>query len=672
MKKRVLWLTCSLLLAGLSVSPLQAETMLTPWGNLHGVRVGGEWVEFEAGLRIVQPDWSGYAAAVKYLQRPRYVRSASQRTVESRIAGVAFREVLTDTVPGQAVLTIEVEVVEKREMAGIFFCVDLPGRDFGDAKVQVMDSGSVSADGTTGADAHLTEGLPRAGQQVRIAGWNRTVDLRLERPVEVRLRRDQSNRATALNDPRLDQPFMAPPPGEPGGRQVYLKLLDGTPIRGDRASLSLAFEVTAVPDPEPVELTLDPSKPGRRFDGIGGNFRLQFPKTDPAVIGYCLDHLPVSWGRVELPWAPWHPDEDRDPLVVAGSGGLDRRVEEAMAMARTLTRRGMPVIVSVWSVPRWARAVNQPAGLRGTALNPAKSKRIVDSLVGALAFLKERYGVEAALFSFNEPETGVEVRQTPAEHVEFLWQMGQRLQERGLATRLLLGDTAHGTPAALQWITPGLDDPRLRGYLGAVAFHTWRGCTTADLELWRDAALRLGVPLLVTESGPDARLHEYPRVRLEPWFQLQEIDLYVRICAVAQPGALMPWQLTTDYSVLGGGGVYGEEGPLEPTQRFWNLKQLGLTPRPAFSLPLASNRREVTSAAFGDLTHGIYAIHLVNNGGPRRARLKGLPLALQELRVFVTDATRGMAEGGTLASQTGRVEFDLPAASYVTLLGRQP
>lgn len=285
-------------------------------------------------------EWS----AVEYLQRPRYVRSASQRTVESRIAGVAFREVLTDTVPGQAVLTIEVEVVEELEIAGAFFCLDLPGRDFGDAKVQVMDS-----------------------------------------------------------------------------------------------------------------------------------------------------------------------------------------------------------------------------------------------LVGALGFLKARYGVEAALFSFNEPETGVEVRQTPAEHVEFLWQMGQRLQARGLATRLLLGDTAHGTPAAL-----------------------------------------------------------------------------------------MPWQLSTDYSVLRGGGVYGEEGTLEPTQRFWNLKQLGLTPRPAFSLPLASNRREVTSAAFGDLAKGIYALHLVNNGGPRRARLKGLPLALQELCVFVTDATRGMEEGGTLAPQTGRVEFDLPAASYMTLLGRQP
>jgi len=41
----------------------------------------------------------------------------------------------------------------------------------------------------------------------------------------------------------------------------------------------------------------------------------------------------------------------------------------------------------------------------------------------------------------------------------------------------------------------------------------------------------------------------------------------------------MQWQLTTDYSVLSGGSVYGESGPLKPTQRFWNLKQL-VPPRP--------------------------------------------------------------------------------------------
>jgi hypothetical protein len=261
------------------------------------------------------------------------------------------------------------------------------------------------------------------------------------------------------------------------------------------------------------------------------------------------------------------------------------------------------------------------------------------------------------------------VRQTAAEHTEFVWRMGQRLARHGLSTRLLLGDTAHGTPAALGFISPALEDPRLRGYVGAVAFHTWRGCTTADLRQWDAAARKLGVPLLVTESGPDAHLHEYPSVRLEPWFQLQEIDLYVRICADAQPATIMPWQLTTDYSVLTGGGVYSEEGPLRPTQRFWNLKQLGLTPRGAFTLPITADQREVTSAAFGNLAEGVYVVHLVNNGGPRRAILRGLPEGVGELRCWVTNTTQGMEECAPVKVEAGTAEFSLPAASFVTLLG---
>jgi len=238
-----------------------SESQFVPWGNLQGMRVRGEWVPFEAGVRVVRSDWSGFSGAVKYLQRPEYSRAGNQRTVVSSIDGVGLRNV------------------------------------------------------------------------------------------------------------------------------------------------------------------------------IGGNFRLQFPKTDPAVIQYCLENLPVTWGRNDLPWAEWHPVEDEDPLALARSGKLHPRVSAAMDMVRTLEKRGIPMIVSVWSVPRWARADHQPPGLRGIALHEGKQPAIADSLAKALVFLKEQYGVEAAFFSLNEPETGVEVRQTAIEHREFMLAMGRELAKHNLATR---------------------------------------------------------------------------------------------------------------------------------------------------------------------------------------------------------------------------------------------
>ena len=433
---------------------------------------------------------------------------------------------------------------------------------------------------------------------------------------------------------------------------------------------SLKLTAHAVEDSRPANLVLNTTKPGRRFDGIGGNFRMQFPKTDGAVFQFNLENLRVAWGRVDLPWMDWDPEEEADPLSAARAGHLSAKVSVAMETARALARRRIPVIVSAWVPPRWARSPEpQPAGLRGTALSANKMDRICSSLASSLVFLKEHYGVEATYFSFNEPETGVEVRQTAAEHLRYLKVLGTELARRGLVTKLLLGDTAHGTAAALDFVRPALADPGAHRYIGSVAFHTWRGCTVEALGGWSNAARELGVPLLVTEAGPDAHLHEYPSVRLEPWFQLQEIELYLRICAFSQPGTIMEWQLTTDYSLMSGDGIYGESGPMKPTQRFWNFKQLGATPAGAFSLPITSNRPDVTCAAFGDLANGSYAVHIVNRGAARRVTLVGLPETMPVLRRYVTDANRGMEEDGRIDVRSGKAEFNLSTASYTTLLG---
>lgn len=83
-----------------------AQTTLTPWGNVTGMRVDDEPIEFESGLRLVHPDWAGFSSAVKYLQRPRYARSGARGVVESEIEGLAFTKVVTDTAPGVATVEL--------------------------------------------------------------------------------------------------------------------------------------------------------------------------------------------------------------------------------------------------------------------------------------------------------------------------------------------------------------------------------------------------------------------------------------------------------------------------------------------------------------------------------------------------------------------------------------
>jgi hypothetical protein len=310
----------------------------------------------------------------------------------------------------------------------------------------------------------------------------------------------------------------------------------------------------------------------------------------------------------------------------------------------------------------------QQTGPRGNPLNPEKMARIKDSITGYLLFLKEKYGVEAALFSFNESDLGIDVRQTPREHAELIKTFGAYFAAKGLATKLALGDTSDANP--VDFIKPAMHDPEAVKYVGAVDFHSWRGCTDEILAQWRDAARELNVPLVVAEGSTDAAAYRYPQIFNEQSFALYEINLYLRILAIAQPRSILQWQFTADYSVLAGGGIFNDNGPLRPTRRFWNLKQLASTPPRSFSLPVACDKQpNLTCAAFGNIAEGIYTVHIVNNGAARATTLAGLPPDVKQLRLWVTDAQRGMQESDPIPVTGGKAQFPLAATSYTTVIG---
>jgi hypothetical protein len=347
-----------------------------------------------------------------------------------------------------------------------------------------------------------------------------------------------------------------------------------------------------------------------------------------------------------------------------------------MEIAQKLAGLGMSVIVSDWSAPNWAilgdprnAFRNRSKGIYGYQLNPEKIERIYQSIGDYLVFLKQNYGVEAALFSFNESDLGINVRHTGQEHAEFIKGLGSHLASRGLATKLLLGDNSDAT--TFDFIIPAMNDPETHNYIGAVSFHSWRGCTDETLKKWAGAAKQLNLPLLVAEGSTDAAAWNYPDIFSEQSFALYEINLYTRLCAICQPLSILQWQLTSDYSVLIGNGIFHTEGPLRPTQRFWNLKQLASTPVDAFALPLTCNKEGINCAAFGNITRGEYAVHIVNNGAECQAVVKGIPSGISTLEVYITDHLKGMEKTGEVRVINGTAEFKLQPACFTSLISRK-
>lgn len=630
-----------------------AQTEVMAWGNITGIRVEGQLMEFETSLRVVGRNWENIVATGKEKQaRPSYHRDGDIQTVETAFAGFLFTERVIEKGPGSAEVSIITKSERDTAAAGVFFCIRLPGKYYSDGTIRLGSSGNRQKLSDLVSDKEKIRRLSTRIISVESPEQQLSVSFSSTSPVVI-TRDDEST-----------------------GYLVYIGMTGQNIRKNQQIQRTFTINTRGTIDRTPVIIDVDAENPGRRFDGFGGNFRLQNPKADPAVIGYCLDNMRVAWGRVEMPWSMWHPDENSDPASDAKAGKLNRHVHESMLMAQRLAEKGMPVILSDWSAPAWA-ILGDPAdafrfrskGIYGYPLNPAKTEQIYKSLADYIVYMKQNYGVEPDMFSFNESDLGINVRHTGKEHADFIKGFGAYMASRGLATRLLLGDNSDAT--TFDFIVPAMDDPETHKYIGAVSFHSWRGCDDETLEKWAGAARKMNLPLIVAEGSTDAAAWTYPEIFYEQTFALYEINLYIRICSICQPLSILQWQLTSDYSVLRGEGIYGTEGPLQPTRRFWNLKQLASTPEGAFSLPVKSSGEEINVAAFGNLARGEYAVHMVNNGAGRPAEIRGIPADVSSVEVFVTDYEKNMENTGTIKAAGGSFKITLPPAAMITIIGRK-
>ena len=627
---------------------LTAQTEVMAWGNMTGIRVEGELMEFETSFRIAEQNWSAIEFTGRERHATQYSRENGVHKVKSAVLRVNFEQLVTDKRAGETSVSLSYTSDTTRKTEGVYYCFALPAKRYADGEVTIGTK-HIAFNG------NYTLSEKATAKRIVIRGEGRNIQLDFQSGVTAFLRKEPDNAAI-----------------------LYIKLLDGNLRKGQKGQLRFTITATGNIDHAPVDVAIDSNNPGRLFAGFGGNFRLQNPTADPQVIDYCLNNMRVAFGRAEMPWMMWQPDENADPIADARAGKLNARVTQSMLMAQRLAAMGMPVIISAWFPPNWAVAGNPRAfrggGIAALRLDPAKKQQIYRSLTDYLICLKQVYGVEAYAFSFNESDLGINILHTAEEHAVFIKELGAYMASRGLATKMLLGDNSDAT--TFDFIVPTMDDPQTYPYIAAVSFHSWRGCDDATLHKWAGAARRLNVPLLIGEGSTDAAAWRYPQIFLEPTFALYEINLYIRIAAICQPLSILQWQLTSDYSLLWGNGIYRSEGALRPTQRFWNLKQLSETPADAFALPFTCTKEEVNCAAFGNLSRGEYAVHLVNNGAARKATIKGLPQPAEgassvQYAVYATNHDLEMAEIPCVKHADGSLSVDLPPTSFVTLIRKQ-
>ncbi|MEX0719817.1 MAG: hypothetical protein WD059_04055 [Balneolaceae bacterium] len=624
----------------------QAEVMA--WGNLNGIRIDGQLMEFRSTLCTPSEDWSDIRHTAKEAQYTDYERDGNLHIVTPRFDSLFFREEIEDLGRGKTRVEVGVAFRTDTVIGGAFFCLEFP-------KDKVASGGEIKISGNDAETINI-----RSESDSATSEFNGNGVSVFFLDMEVHISAENETRILVVKNSD-DAPSL----------QVYFALIDGNAKKGQTESNTFTIQTDGKIDRAPVELTMDAENPGREFMGMGGNFRLQNANTDPQVIDYNLKNMRVAYARVEMPWMFWHQNEEDDPIAEAEAGNLHPRVDAAMRMAQRLHNIGMPVSIADWSGPDWAIDGERlwgegQNGERGNPLVQEKINAIYKSIGDYIWYMKKHYGVEAEAFSFNESDLGINIRQTGEEHRDFIKGLGAHLAVRGLKTKLYLGDTADAN--GYEFTYPAMNDPETHKYISAVSFHSWRGWEDETLQQWRDISTELNIPVIIGEGSTDAAAWRYNDIFDEPTFAMHEINLYLRILDITQPQSILQWQLTADYSLLKGGGVFGNnEVELQPMQRFWNLKQLADTPENAFHLKVTNNSETITSTGFGDLSKGEYAVHVVNNGATRKATLSGIPEEIEELYLYITDQEWGMEQLENIPVQNRQATFTLNAWGFTSL-----
>jgi len=630
------------------VNQAHAQAEVEAWGNIEGIRSHGQLFELGSNLTVVQKNKPHIVVTGREKQKPHFKRDGDNQIVASNIDSLFFTETVTDLSTGKIKVDLSLSAHSDIADSGVYFSINLPSDFYNDTQFHFTGN----SDGALKNFASVLNNnyVDVKADGIEFSSKNRQLKIGFEYAAAVTLKKDTVEGKAGL--------------------QLLIALNKDGFKNGETTQNIFTIKTSGEVDKEPVKLSINTSTQGRSFDGLGGNFRLQNPKGDPQVIDYCLDNLRVAWARVELPWRFWQPNLNVNPTLTADSGKLHPAVKNAMVMAHRLDSMGIPIILSAWFPPTWAAAgkVNfRPVnGVWGNPLNYNNIDAIYKSIADYILYIKKKYGVEPKLFSFNESDLGINVRLTGQQHDDFIKGCGAYFAARGLKTKMLLGDNSDAT--TYKFIYPALNDSAARPYIGAISFHSWRGWDTPTLEKWADAAQRMKLPLIVGEGSTDAAAFSYPDIFQEPAYALNEINLYTRLLAICQPVSILQWQLTSDYSPLIGGGIFGNNDPLHPGQRFWNLKQLSITPKGLFSMPITSDKSNVTCAAMGDNARGVYAVHLVNNGSSRKAILTGLPSKIKSLKIYSTSKDLNFKDGGSVDVVGGTAEFKMPAACYVTLI----
>jgi len=624
-------------------------------GNLRGMNLQGLVVPITGEIWLPRQGWgttakSGDSSSVTVLSHTSTSgQNRWQATVTAGDVGFTYDETVEEA-GDEVKFSILVTSLTDAPAEGLFFFFHLPVKPFAAGTTRLFDGP------TETGNVVLPAVLPH-NPRILFANADKVTTQDAQGNLQFDIALNRSLPAAVQDDRAWNTSVYS----------IYIKFHSGTLARGQQASLQFTLSLIGEPDRSAADVLVDATGTGKHFDGWGGNFvyGLECPECD-----FMLNNVRVAWARTGMSLDLWEPVNDDTSPATTDWNKLRSRItagstlEREFRIAGLLAGRRVPLIMSAWHLPRWLHAGPQAEVSRD--LWP----ELFENITSFLLFAKAEYGAEADLFSFNEPDYGVDVRFSPEAHRDFIKGLGQHFAAAGLRTKLLLGDVTNPN-VSTSFAYPAAEDPGALEQVGAVSVHSWAwsdyDAWEQGMRAWSDLAAQLKKPFLVTEVGADAGAWHFPWVFETYQYALGDLRNYLALLRSGQPLAALQWEYTCDYGL-----VDVQASTTVRTPRFHLIRHFSeLTPAGAEHLRVTTNAEQVLCAGFrtaGSRGSG-YVIHIANLGPGRPVTVRGLPRSMKSLSVVRTSETEAMAVLPQVPVSDGVFELDLAPQSLVTVSG---
>lgn len=402
------------------------------------------------------------------------------------------------------------------------------------------------------------------------------------------------------------------------------------------------------------------------FNGFGGNFCFDLDDGVAQVVRERLDP-PVARVRMHLDdlreSSPVSSDRHADWMRTLREADLPRsELWQCLEVAAALHQRRTCIHISTWRVPAWL--LDKPIQHDQNVIPPDHIKEFAGMIAAYLDYLRQSRGVEPATFSFNEPDWGANVIFTPEGHRDALLEVAAEMRQRGLRTRLMLGDLSNARDGT-DFLTPVLDTPELMELAAGISFHAWGEASHREYAVWRRLADRLGLPLVIGEIGVD---YDWRNVQLHGYsYAIEELKHYFNVLKAARPQSILYWEYGASYALL---PPYVSPTRLANSERLsFQQHWVWLTPPESEAIACYSSRSEIMAAVFAiprERGEGL-TLHIGNFGDNTSLEIYGLPHGLRILHVYTTSQGSYCRRSQPLMLKSGRGRITLPARSLATL-----